>query len=171
MQYKCACIIQKSTCPSSNYSTCTSWFSTGVVLWTSSEPYLNYLIMLWILRWVPLWCIDVMHWYWWCQFPILYDVTSFTIAKLQVGEMRRDERNARLQERYFFTCACLSCKTVAQPDVLLFAFRCSEVGCDGVVPGPSFLEQPDERVARDDSMQVSRFRHLETHGSLEGLYV
>jgi len=82
------------------------------------------------------------------------------IILVQVGEMSRGERHAWLQERYFFTCACPACRTVVQPDLLLSAFRCSKVGCNGVVPSPSFLELPDECVARVDSMQVRKFQHL-----------
>ncbi|KAG0622547.1 hypothetical protein M758_3G105700 [Ceratodon purpureus] len=62
----------------------------------------------------------------------------------QVGEMRRDERQMWLQDRYFFTCECPSCKTVVQPDLLLFSFRCPKAGCNGVVPGPSSVQQPDQ---------------------------
>lgn len=76
----------------------------------------------------------------------------------QVGEMRRNERQEWLHARYFFTCACLSCKTVSQPDLLLFAFRCSKAACDGVVPGPSLLKQLDQRVLRNDSTEANALK-------------
>lgn len=97
----------------------------------------------------------VMHWFWWDN--LLCVQRCMFMVPPQVGEMRRNERQEWLHARYFFTCACLSCKTVSQPDLLLFAFRCSKAACDGVVPGPSLLKQLDQRVLRNDSTEVSRF--------------
>ena len=77
--------------------------------------------------------------------------------------MRRDERQMWLQDRYFFTCECPSCKTVVQPDLLLFSFRCPKAGCNGVVPGPSSVQQPDQSGdIRDSSTEVTRFQQLTT---------
>ena len=75
--------------------------------------------------------------------------------------MRRDERQKWLLQRYFFNCACPSCKKLVQADLLLFSFRCPKAGCNGVVPGPSSVQQPDQSVdVMDASTKVSRFHHL-----------
>jgi hypothetical protein len=70
--------------------------------------------------------------------------TSF--CAVQVGETGREERQTWLREKYFFTCACTACMSITKSDLLLFAFRCSRIGCNGVVPGSEVVQTASDVI-------------------------
>lgn len=84
------------------------------------------------------------------------DDTSF--CAVQVGETGREERQTWLCEKYFFTCACTACMSVTKSDLLLFAFRCSRMGCNGVVPGSKVFQTASDIINVTSMVsQIERF--------------
>lgn len=85
--------------------------------------------------------------------------TSF--CAVQVGETGREDRQTWLREKYFFTCACTACVSVTKSDLLLSAFRCSRMGCNGVVPGSEVLQTASDVI--DVTSLVSQRKRVLTN--------